>query len=908
LIIDEKDYLAHYGILRKSGRYPWGSGATEEHRSNTFLGMVADLRKQGMSELEIAKGFDMTTSQLRDTTTIARNSKKQADIGTAQRLRDKGMSNVEIGKQMKINESSVRALLAPGQLEKADAVASTASMLRKAVADKKYIDIGAGTEFALNVSGTKLKTAIATLKDEGYAIHYIPVQQLGTGKDTSIKVLAAPGTPWVEVSKNRAQIALINHKTKDAGHSFIGIQPPLDIHPDRVAIRYAKQGGADADGVIYVRPGVPDLSLGGKRYAQVRIQVGNSHYLKGMAIYKDDLPDGVDLMFNTNKDSTGNKLDAMKPLKTVGKDGPIDKENPFGTFTKQLNSDGDYITQLTGANNKVSSAMNIVNDEGDWEKWNRTLSSQFLSKQAPALAKTQLNMTFERKQAELDGIKSLTNPLVRRTLLEKFADGADSSAVHLKAAALPRQATQVILPLSTLKPNEVYAPNFANGETVVLVRHPHGGTFEIPQLTVNNRNPEARKLLGSNTTDAIGIHHSVAQKLSGADFDGDTVLVIPNGRGLVKTSPSLKELESFDAKASYPAYEGMHRMKPKEVPFEMGAISNLITDMTIQGANHQELARAVRHSMVVIDAEKHNLNYKQSAIDNGIPALKKKYQGKANGGAKTLISRAKSRQDVLDRKTRTVGLGGAVDPVTGEKRFENTGVMVTRRKVNKKTGEVTLVEEPKMIRSVKLAETTNAHTLSSGTVIEKVYADHSNKLKALANQARLAAVHTKGTPYSSSAKIHYAAEVASLNAKLALALRNAPLERQAQLLANAILSEKKAANPDMEASDVKKLKGHALTEARLRTGAGKQRIDITDSEWTAIQAGAISNDKLSKILENSDVERIKELATPRTVALMTPTKKARAEAMLLLGYPQSEVAAALGVSLSTLKRTVKGGE
>ena len=48
----------------------------------------------------------------------------------------------------------------------------------------------------------------------------------------------------------------------------------------------------------------------------------------------------------------------------------------------------------------------------------------------------------------------------------------------------------------------------------------------------------------------------------------------------------------------------------------MGDVSNLITDMTIKGANNDELARAVRHSMVVIDSEKHNLDVKASARDN----------------------------------------------------------------------------------------------------------------------------------------------------------------------------------------------------------------------------------------------------------------------------------------------------
>ena len=69
--------------------------------------------------------------------------------------------------------------------------------------------------------------------------------------------------------------------------------------------------------MMFIRPGVPDVSLGNAKYAQVRIQVGNDHYLKGMAIYKDDLPKGIDILFNTNKESTGNHLDALKELRRI---------------------------------------------------------------------------------------------------------------------------------------------------------------------------------------------------------------------------------------------------------------------------------------------------------------------------------------------------------------------------------------------------------------------------------------------------------------------------------------------------------------------------------------------------------------------------------------------------------------
>lgn len=878
--ISEDDYFLHYGILRKSGRYPYGSGGPEVASNKNFLDYVASLQKKGLSEPQIAEGMGISTTQLRAAKSIARNEERQANIAMAQRLKDKGLSNVAIGKRMNIGESTVRSFLEPGAKDKTDVLETTANMLKDEIEKKKYLDIGTGVENLLGISQTKLSTAVAALQENGYKIHYLKVRQLGTGKQTTVKVLTAPDVSYSEVSKNRDKIAQIRTYSEDGGHSYVGMKPPLSVSSKRVAVRYAEEGGATADGVIYVRPGVPDISLGKSRYAQVRIAVDDSHYLKGMAMYKDDLPAGVDLVFNTNKSNTGNKLDAMKKLKD-------DPENPFGAVVRQ---------KLDPKTGKVKSAMNIVNEEGDWDQWSRNLSSQMLSKQPPKLAKEQLAVTYERKRQEFEEIMTLTNPAVRKKLLKSFSDGVDSAAVHLKAAALPRQRSSVILPINTLSEREIYAPNFRDGERVALIRYPHGGIFEIPELTVNNRHPEARRALGQ-ARDAVGINSKVAERLSGADFDGDTVLVIPNNHKKVKTAPALDGLKGFDPQRAYPAYEGMKRMTARTKAIEMGLVSNLITDMTIRGAPAQDLARAVRHSMVVIDAEKHNLNYRQSAIDNGIAQLKAKYQGNSKAGASTLISRANSAVRVPDRKARAATDGGPIDPVTGKKVYTPTNETYVDSK-----GRLVL----KTFESKRLAEVEDAHSLSSGTPIEKVYADHSNKLKDLANQARRSMVHTKTIPYSPSAKTAYQKEVTSLRAKLNVAQRNRPLERQAQLIANAAVQAKRDANPDMEPSDLKKIQGQELAKARARTGAGKVRIDISPTEWAAIQAGAISNNTLTQILENADLEKVKELATPRTTVKMTDTKITRARTMLASGYTQAEIADALGVSLSTLKTTIEG--
>lgn len=897
--ISEEEYLKHYGVLRRSGRYPWGSGGAPEQNHRSFIGAVNELKKQGLTDTEIAKGWDISTTDLRALKSIARNELRAANISMAERLSAKGMSNRAIAERMGLpGESSVRALLAPGAKVRADILESTSKMLRDEVAEKGYVDVGIGVEHHIlgGVSRTRLDTALSVLKNEGYEVINVQVDQLGTGNKTLVKVLAPAGTTYKDIVTNKDQIRSIGRSTDDDGMSYSKPLAPLSIDSKRVAVNYSQLnakgdevGGGTADGVIYVRPGKADLDLGGSQYAQVRIAVDGTHYLKGMAIYKDDLPNGVDLLFNTNKTDTGNKLDAMKGLKD-------DPEDPFGSVTRQIKK-----FDLNG-NEKVTSVMNIVNDEGDWDNWSKSLASQMLSKQKPTLAKQQLDKTYTQKKNDLDEIMSLTNPAVRKKLLESYADDVDSSSVHLKAAAMDRQATQVILPVNSMKDTEIYAPNFRDGETVVLIRYPHGGTFEIPELTVNNRAPEAKRLLG-NSRDAVGINHKVAARLSGADFDGDTVLVIPNSGALkIKSTPPLEKLKGFDPKTAYPAYEGMPKMTPKQKQTEMGKASNLITDMTIKGANTSEIAQAVRHSMVVIDAEKHNLNYKQSYVDNGIASLKTKYQGGPNKGASTLISKTTSEVRVPHRKQSYT-----INPKTGEKIYKYTGEQVPIVRKDRKTGQKVYTDrtKDKTTKSQLGAETKNAHDLSSGTPVEKVYADHANRLKALANTARKEMVNTKTIPYSPSAKEVYSKEVASLNAKLNIALKNAPLERQAQLIANATVKAKREANPQWESDELKKVSSRELIRARTRVGASKTLVDITDTEWEAIQAGAISNNKLTKILNNSDLDRVKQLATPRKPTVMTSIRMQRAEQLLNQGRTQAEVAQILGVPLSTLKSSLE---
>lgn len=921
--LDELDemllYLEHYGTKRHSGRYPWGSGENPYQRTKDFVGNVRDLKAQGLTEKQIAEGMGMTTTQLRARYSIAKDEIKKEEFRQIMKFRDKGWSNAAIAKELGLpNESTVRSRIAEGEKDSRDLTRKTADFLKSEADKKLYLDVGPGTENYLQISKTKLKTSLEMLKDQGYNVYYIKEEQVGTGKNTTITVVTPPGISYSQVYKNKTSIQLIGGYSEDHGETIQKIEDPRIISSKRVGIVYAEDGGTHMDGTMLLRRGVEELSLKDAHYAQVRIDVDGTHYLKGMAMYGNDsdFPPGKDIIFYTSKHKDvpmmGTKDNSvLKPIKK-------DPANPFGATIK---TDDELIRAqrhyIDANGERQLSALNIVNEEGNWGDWKKSLASQMLSKQPKQLAKTQLAKTYDAKVEEFNEIMSLTNPVIKQKLLNSFADSCDSDAVHLKAAGLPRQGSHVILPFDSVKDDEIYAPNYRDGEKVVLIRYPHAGRFEIPELTVNNKNKDCIETIG-NAKDAVGINHTVAERLSGADFDGDTVLVIPNNSGAIKTMAPLKGLENFDTKERYPGYEGMKPLTSRMKQQQMGDVTNLITDMTIKGATPDELARAVRYSMVIIDAEKHNLNYKQCYKDNDIRSLKVKYQGvNKNGqvkGASTLLSKAASEYRVNDREEGRYIYDPKtgkekkfyIDPKTGEKLYSETGATYFKKKVNSK-GEVSYKEMKKQIISTKMAEAKDARDLSSGTMIEEIYAEHANKLKALANKARLEYLAVKPIPYSPTAKQVYAKEVASLNAKLNIAQLNSGHERQATILANAIIKETMLDNPGMDKDDIKKLKGRALNIARLRVGAKKQAVEITDREWEAIQAGAISTNKLKQIIANTNEDKLKQRAMPRTdKPAMSTAKISRAKVLLSKGYTQADVADELGVSISTLMKAVEG--
>lgn len=934
--MSEKLFLKHSGTPQKfdfdphgSGRYRQGSGEDPHQHRFDLLYEVEKMKKSGLykNETEIARALGYSSGELRAIKTNLIAEKRAADAARALKMKERGLSNMAIAKKMGISDKKVASLLEEPESVKDQILNSTTDVLRKSIEDKKYIDVGEGVERSLGISRTKLDAAIKKLEEEGYVKKNLQVQQINApiGQKTSLLVLAPAGTETRDIYQHIDEIQLIKGKDEwekelevnkyhsdDLGLTYNEFERPASLDSSRIEINYAdKNGYQPKDGVIELRPGVEDISLGQSTYAQVRVNVDDKYYLKGMAIYSNDLPDGIDVRFNTNKEAGTPMEKVFKPLKRTGTlengdpdpKSPVDWDNPFGATIKA----GGQRKYIDKNGIKQLSVINKVNEEGDWGEWDKTLASQFLAKQGYDLIKSQLNLTYLNKKEEFDDIMKISNSEIRKSMLFSFADDCDASAVELKAAAMPRQATQVLLPLNSIKENEVYAPNFRDGEHVCLVRYPHSGPTEIPDLIVNNKHKEAISIFGKSPKDCVVINPKVAAKLSGADFDGDSVVVIPNKRGkIINTKDTLEGLKNFDPHIEYKGYEGMKVMKESNKGNEMGRIANLINDMTIIGCTDEELTRAIKHSMVVIDAPKHKLDWKRSEKDNRIAELKKKYQGRENAGAATLISRAKSQEHVPARK-----LYVKTDPKTGEKIYTESGEKYIKT-WELKSGEKRSKEIIRKQKSTKMAETKDAFELTSDPKnpypVEVFYAKFANSMKDMGNKARLEATKIDTYPWSKSAQEAYSKEILSINKKTNTALSNSPYERQAQIAANVILKQKKMANPNMTDSEKKKIGQQALNNARARNipYGKKQRVTLTEKELEAINANAIPATQLRVILRNADQDKLKEMVMPKSSKGLSDAKIANAKAMLATGYyTQQEVADKFGVSPTTLMKYIK---
>ena len=984
----ENESLMHYGKGHldggHSGRYAWGSGEDSYQRANDFLDRIDQLKKSGWKETpeNIMDEFGMNTTMYRSQKSLATNERRSRRAERAKSLKEEGLGETEIARMMSnelgrpVNESTVRSWLNESSEKKMNQAASVAEFIKGHVDQYGSADIGAGVDAELRISREKLRQATDILEAQGYVVLGGGLPQVtNPGQQTNLKYIFPPDTPYrVDEHGRKVGSAIYDleklhsmgdYVSRDGGETFETFHYPTSIDSSRVKVLTAEEigpGGVksiDRDGLIMLRRNVPDLSLGESRYSQVRILVDGNKYLKGMAVYSDDLPDGVDVLFNSNKKTVE---DAYKKIKN-------DPENPFGSAIKEKG--GQYWYTDENGEKKLG-AINKRSDEGDWTDWQDKLPAQFLSKQSLSLAKKQLNLAAADKKAEFDEINSLTNPTLKKYLLGKFADECDSAAENLQAAALPGQKYHVMIPINSLKDNEVFAPGYESGTKLALVRYPHGGTFEIPILTVNNKNKDARDVIGMDSIDAVGLNKKNADRLSGADFDGDTVMCIPthDPTGRVKItsvdptkSKGLQSIVGFDT-GSYGADKTVEDSDGKKHYFrngheyrimndtqkQMGVISNLITDMTLLGATDEEKARAVKHSMVVIDAEKHKLDYKQSEMDNDIAELKRLYQVHVDddgnvkyGGAATLISKSKSEVRVDQRegspkvnmKTKKDGSPNPdYDPTRPEgalvwKTASDKKLYYDKYEVDKKTGEVKVTKEKRTQGSTKMAETDDARTLISkaNTPMENLYADYANSMKGLANTARKTQMMTGKIEYDAQAKVTYINEYNSLMSKLNTAELNRPKERRAEVLANISVRQSKdavrsrlkeeypsASNKEIEKMlkkefDSKKAGQKALTKYRTEVGSVKRserNIKITPREWEAIQAGAISESRLNRILANTDTDVLRGYAMPKSRSSVTPAKAAMIKAMRASNYSINDIAKKAGVSTSTIYEYLNG--
>ena len=978
---DEEDIM-HYGMPRRSGRYPYGSGENPYQHSRDFLGRIEELKKNGWEETpeNIMKEFGLSTTKYRIEKKICKDERRLDMVATAKSLKADGLGATEIARKMGLpNESSVRSLLNADSESRMMAARNTANFIKGEVDKYGMVDVGTSAEIDLNVSKEMLNTALYLLERDGYPIYKGGIPQVtNPGQQTNQRVICKPGTEHKEIYQYE-KVHLLNEDkmiSRDGGNTFEKKWTyPESLDSKRLQICYKEDGGIEKDGVIELRRNVPDLDLGESRYSQVRIMVDGTHYLKGMAVYRDDMPDGVDVIFNTNKSKDVAKMDVLKKIKN-------DPDNPFGSLIKDADQGGQYWYNDPKTGKKKLGLINKRADEGDWDDWSDALPSQFLSKQSIALATKQLNLAKQTKLAEYDAICALENPTLKKHFLDKFSKECDSAAADLKAAALPGQKYHVILPINDLKENEVFAPGYEPGTKLALIRYPHGGTFEIPIVTVTHKNETGKKMIGLDSIDAIGINSKVAERLSGADFDGDTVMCIPThdpkGKIKIKSTDPLKGLEGFDPKIEYAERPGMQYLKKGNVGTEMGKISNLICDMTLAGAPPEDLAKAVRHSMVVIDAEKHKLDYKRSEKENGIAALNKKWRKIVNEdgeedwgrGASTIISRAKGQTSIAKTQgTPKINIKGKewYDPSRpegaliykkaddlyypvrkpGKNPNEVTYTTVDGKKITYRTddpeavakyapvknvtlkngkkvygstitnadGTISYKVDYKKEKSTRMAQTDDAMSLVSYSKhpMEIKYAEYANYMKDLANRSRIEMEGTGKIAYDANAKRKYQSEVDSLMKKLAIAESNRPKERAANRLANAEVNKKikeaeEAGNPYSN-GDIKKLKQKALTKYREEVGSISRRernIDITENEWKAIQAGAISEAKLKKILDNTDITKLREYATPKTTKQLSSAQIGRIKALSKSNYSLGEIAKKMGVSTSTVSSYLKG--
>ena len=970
---DGLDWFAHYGVGHlhggHSGRYPWGSGKDPFQRVVNFQKHVYGLRKKGMTDEQIRKSMNnMSDDEFRAKITASKDMTWKQNAKIAREMLDKGYSKRAIARKLEVSEGTVRNYLSNDEARaNRDKSQIVINILKDNVEKYGYVDVGRGVELWLgkDISENRMKTVLKTLEQEGYTVHNdLTVKQATTQNYTELKVLTKAGVSKGDVLKNTDKIRIPNFGIDEDGKiTDRKIEEPVPIDSSRILIRYAhdpgikragikdsdEDGGLGRDGSIGIRPGVEDISIGGQPVAQIRAVVATKGkvdgYMKGVAYYDPDIPEGYDMVIWTNKKKYE---DVFKPLKD-------DPDNRFGATIKpeeKLIYASKFYTDSKTGESKLS-PINIVNEADTWSKWSKTVSSQFLSKQSPVLARRQLELAYAWKKAEFDEIMAIPNPTIRRELLLEFAGSCDTASWKLQGAKMPGQSTQLLMPCLSLKDGECYCPNYPNGTELVLIRYPHAGRFEAARVTVNNNNVEGRRLYGMTTREVIGVKPKTRQQLSGADCDGDTVTAIPDPNHEIKTEKYPKELAEFDYDLLYPFPKGAKEVGKGDgfrKQMQMGTVSNLITDMTQQKASLDKIIRATKYSMVVIDAEKHKLDWKKAYKELGIEELKKEFQ---TGGASTIISRRKQEMEVPERKfgkyiidetTGKIDHTEYYDPVTGKPQYRETGRTYQKRvpvidpatyqydkygQIKKKNGvplgDQVIGEDGKPVwknvgpvraatTSVKkMLEYDDAFKLTSGgsrenpgTSIEYEYASVANKYKALANNARKMYMATADDPIiDKKMQAEYRDALESINAKIKDAAYHAPLERQAQLYASRVVSAARK-NKNIDQDEFDKIQGKALSTGRQKYGAGKEKLTLSEREVEAIEKHAVPKTTLQLLMKEIDKKFLKQMALPREFNGIAPAKLAQVKRMLATGsYTIADVADFAGVSTSTIERALK---
>ena len=131
--LTDEEFLEHYGMPRRSGRYPYGSGKDPYQRTGDFLGRIEELKKKGWTETteNIKKEFGMTSSQYRKEKSICNDERRMLRVATARALQKDGLNNSQIGKQMGVRESTVRSWFNEESESKMKKCKETADFLKK---------------------------------------------------------------------------------------------------------------------------------------------------------------------------------------------------------------------------------------------------------------------------------------------------------------------------------------------------------------------------------------------------------------------------------------------------------------------------------------------------------------------------------------------------------------------------------------------------------------------------------------------------------------------------------------------------------------------------------------------------------------------------------------------------------